>query len=150
MVAKMVANAGAFLGLAFGQVPADTYILRCHSRRRGPAVYRTAQLVLVAILAVVFGLSALSRRFPHVAWLQVFRYDRPQLSQDHQARMRQRSNIYAGVELILMGIILPMVYFVGTVMFFNQPTTTGTVLSLGGSVLLIGLGATAIWHNRRR
>jgi uncharacterized membrane protein len=64
--------------------------------------------------------------------------------------MRQRSNIYAGVELILMGIILPMVYFAGTVMFFNQPTTTGTVLSLGGSVLLIGLGATAIWRNRRR
>jgi len=64
--------------------------------------------------------------------------------------MRQRSNIYAGVELILMGIILPMVYFAGTVMFFNQPTTTGTVLSLGGSVLLIGLGATAIWRNHRR
>src|SRR5213593_2241491 len=103
-----VTDVRAFLRSAFGQCPPDTYILRCHSYRRGPAVYRTAQLVLVAILAVVFGLSALSRRFPHVAWLQVFRYDRPQLSQEHQARMRQRSNIYAGVELILMGIILPM------------------------------------------
>lgn len=113
-------------------------------------MYRTVQLVLIAILAVVFGLSALSRRFPHIPWLQAFRYNRPRLSEEHQAQIRQRSNIYAGVELILLGIVVPIVYFGGTVMFFNTPTTTGTVLSLGGSLLLVGLGATAIWRNRRR
>lgn len=112
-------------------------------------MYRTVQLVLVAILAVVFGLSALSRRFPDVAWLQLFRVNRPQLSEEQQARMRQRSDIHAGVEMILMGIALPVVYIGGTVMFFNTPTMLGTVLSLGGAVLLIGLGATAIWRNRR-
>ena len=113
-------------------------------------MYRTVQLVLVGFLAVLFGMSALSRRFPDVAWLQVFRYNMPRLSEEQRAKIRQRSNIHAGIELILIGIVLPIVYVVGTVMLFNEPTTTGTVLVLAGSLLLIALGATAIWRNRRR
>jgi hypothetical protein len=112
-------------------------------------MYRTVQIVLASIIAVVFGLSALSRRLPHVAWLQLFRFHRPQLSEEQQARMRQHANVHAGVEMILLGIVVPVVYIGGTVMFFNTPTLLGIVLSLGSSVLLIGLGATAIWRNRR-
>ena len=70
-------------------------------------MYRSLQLVLAGLIAMVFGLSALSRRFPDVAWLQAFRYDPPRLSQEQRARMRRRANIHAGIELILVGIVLP-------------------------------------------
>jgi hypothetical protein len=112
-------------------------------------MYRTVQLVLVGLIGLVFGLSALSRRFPDVAWLQAFRYEPPRLSQEQRARMRRRSNIHAGIELILMGIVLPMLYIAGTVMFFNTFTTPASTLVIVGSLLCIGLGLTAIWRNRR-
>ena len=83
-------------------------------------MYRTLQLALAGLIALVFGLSALSRRFPDVAWLQAFYYDPPRLSQEQRARMRRRANIHAGIELILVGIVLPMLYVAVTVMFFND------------------------------
>jgi hypothetical protein len=106
-------------------------------------------MIAVGVLAVVFGLSALSRRFPDVAWLQLFRYNAPRLSEEQRARMRQRANVHGGIEMILLGIGLPMVYLAVSVMFFNSLTTTEVVLVLGGAVLLIGLGITAIVRSRR-
>jgi len=113
-------------------------------------MYRTIQLVLVGILAVTLGLAALSRRFPQAGWLQVFRYVKPRLSEEQQGKIRQSANIHAGIELILLGVVLPMVYFASSLMMFTDPTTPGTVLVGAGSVLLIGLGVTAIWRNRQR
>jgi hypothetical protein len=113
-------------------------------------VYRTIQLVLGGLVVVILGLAALARRFPNVGWLQVLRFNAPSLSEEQRARIRQRSNINAGIEMILLGIILPLLYLGGTVMFFNEPTTTGILLATGASALLIGLGVTAIWQNRRR
>jgi hypothetical protein len=112
-------------------------------------MYRTLQLVLAGLIAMVFGLSALSRRFPDVAWLQAFRYDPPRLSQEQRARMRRRVNIHAGIQLVLAGIVLPMLYVAVTVMFFNDFTTTASALVVTGSLLCISLGLTAIWRNGR-
>src|SRR6266545_6529930 len=111
-------------------------------------MYRTVQLVLGGLLAVVFGLSWLSRRHPGVAWLRRLRYDPPELSEEQRARMRRRADVQAGVEMILMGVVLPMGYFALTVMFFNSPTPTATALVLGCSVVLIGLGVTALVRSR--
>ncbi len=112
-------------------------------------MYRNVQMVLVGIIAIVFALSRLSRRFPQVAWLQVFRYEPPRMSEEQRAKNRQRANVYAGVELILMGIVMPMGYAALTVMFFNSFTPLATTLVLTGSALCIGLGVTAIWRSRR-
>lgn len=81
---------------------------------------RTLQLVLAGTLLLVFGLSALSRRFPHVRWLQAFRYERPQLTEKQRERWRRRGMIHSGIELILMGLVLPMGYAALTVMMFND------------------------------
>lgn len=113
-------------------------------------MYRTVQLVLGGFLVLLLGMSALSRRFPRIAWLQLFRYSAPQLSDEQRAKIRQRANVYAGIELILLGIVVPVVYFASTVMMFNEPTTTGTSIALSSALVLIGLGTTAIWRNRRR
>jgi hypothetical protein len=112
-------------------------------------MYRTFQLVCVCVLAAVYGLSALSRRFPHISWLQLFRYDPPRLSEERRSLMRRRANFYAGVELILLGIVLPMLYVASTVMLFNNFSTIGLILVFAGSALCIGLGVTGIWRNRR-
>jgi hypothetical protein len=107
-------------------------------------MYERIQMVLGGLALVLFGLSALSRRLPNVAWLQIFRFERPRLSEEHRARMRRRANVHAGVELILLGIALPMGYVAMTVMLFNDITARAMTLVLMGSALCIGLGVTAI------
>jgi hypothetical protein len=96
------------------------------------------------IVAMLSGLSALSRRFPHIAWLQHFDVDVPQLSEEQKAKMRRRSNLRAGVKWILLGIVLPMGYAVHTVMLFSDITRTGMAIVLTGSVVCIAVGVTAI------
>ena len=110
---------------------------------------RTLQIVALAVLGAGYGLSWLSRRFPQVSWLRLFRYQRPQLSPEQQTRLQRSVNIHAGIELILLGLIVPMGYAVMTVMFFSSFTTTGYLLVGACSVLLIGLGFLGIWQNRR-
>jgi len=72
----------------------------------------------------------------------------PRLGKEQQTKIWQRSNIHAGIELILPGVILPLIYFAISLTMFNEPSTTGTVLAGADSVLLIGLRATAIWRSR--
>jgi hypothetical protein len=112
------------------------------------STYRTVQLIILGVLVVMFGLSALARRFPQVDWLQLFRFDRPRLSEQEKARIRRRSNIQAGIELLLLGIVLPLGYIAITVMFFSAFETIVTALVFAGSILCIGLGLMAIWRNR--
>ncbi|MGH7560427.1 MAG: hypothetical protein ACRENB_05345 [Gemmatimonadales bacterium] len=109
---------------------------------------RSVEMILASVAAVVLALSFAARRFPAVAWLQAFRFDPPQLREEQRARMRRRANIYAGIELILLGLVLPIGYLALTLMFFNSITTAGVVLTALGSLLCIGLGITAIAKNR--
>jgi hypothetical protein len=62
--------------------------------------------------------------------------------------MRRRANVQAGLEMVLMGLSLPLLYLAATVMFFHDFTTTGMVLVAAGSLLLIGLGFAAVWRSR--
>jgi hypothetical protein len=108
------------------------------------------QVVVGSILVVLYGLSALSRRFPNVAWLRHFRIPRPRFTEEQQARMRRRANVNVGAQLILFGVILPMGYLALTVMTFSTVSTGVMTLVLGGSVLCIVLGITAIVRGGRR
>jgi hypothetical protein len=108
------------------------------------------QIVVGSIVAVVWGLSALSRRFPRVAWLQHFRLPRAHLTEEQQARMTRRANVYAGAQLILLGVILPLGYLVLTVMTFGTIRAGAMTLILSGSVLCVVLGITAIVRGGRR
>jgi hypothetical protein len=95
-------------------------------------------------------LGALARRFPQVAWLQIFHIPFPHVTEEQKARMRKRANIHAGIEMVFLGMVLPLGYLAVTVMFFNKTTTLGVILVLSGSVLLIALGVTAIVRSLRR
>jgi hypothetical protein len=112
-------------------------------------MYEKIQLVLVGVFVFVYGFSALARRFPDVAWLQRLRYDPPRLSDAQRAKIRRRANIHAGVELILLGIVLPMGYVALTMMLFSDVTRIAMTVVFAGSALCIGLGLTAIWKSLR-
>jgi nucleoside recognition membrane protein YjiH len=107
------------------------------------------KLILGSIVAVLFGLSALSRRFPQVGWLQHFYFELPELSEQQKAKMRRRAAFQVGAQLILLGIVLPLGYIALTVMMFNDLTRKAMALVLTASVVCIGLGITAIVRGYR-
>jgi hypothetical protein len=110
----------------------------------------TIQLIILVVLGAVFGLSALSRRYPHIGWLQAFRINRPQLSEAEKARMQRRANIHAAIQFILLGFGVPVVYVGSSVMMFNDPSTLGLIISGSIGFALIVFGIIAIWTNRYR
>lgn len=79
------------------------------------------QLIILVVLGVLFGLSVLSRRYPHSGWLQTFHSKWPQVSdwlqtfrskwlqvsEEQKARMQRRANIRAGIQFILLGFGMP-------------------------------------------
>jgi hypothetical protein len=110
----------------------------------------TIQLIILILLGTLFGLSALSRRYPHIAWLQAFHIKRPQLSEEQRARMQRRANIHAAIQLTLLGFGVPVVYVASSVLMFNDPSIVGLVISGMIGFALIVFGIIAIWSNRRR
>jgi hypothetical protein len=110
----------------------------------------TIQVVILALLGALFGLSALSRRYPHIGWLQAFHIKRPQLSEAQKARMQRRANIHVAMQFILLGFGVPVVYVASSFMMFNDPSTVGLIISAIIGFALIVLGIVAIWSSRRR
>jgi hypothetical protein len=108
------------------------------------------QVVVGGVLTVLCGLSALSHRFPRVGWLQHFRIRHPQLTDQQRARMGRRAAVYAGAQLILFGVALPIGYLALTVMTFSAITTRALTLVLGGSALCTVLGIAGIVKGGRR
>jgi hypothetical protein len=102
------------------------------------------------IVALLSGLSALSRRFPHIAWLQDFDFKPPELSEEQKAKMRRRATVRAGIKWILLGMVLPVGYVFHTMMLFSGITRKGMAIVLTGSVVCIALGVTAIVRGFRR
>lgn len=97
---------------------------------------------LLGIIAIVFVLSRLARWLPHVAWLQVFRLPVIQMSEEQKAKRRRSGNRMAGLEMVLAGVVLPLLYFGSTIMFFGTPQTIPTIIVTASSVVCIALG---IW-----
>src|SRR5712691_6846763 len=70
----------------------------------------TVKAILLGLLAVAFALARLARALPHVAWLQVFRLPVMQMSEEQRARRRRSGNRLAGLEIVLAGLALPLLY----------------------------------------
>lgn len=105
---------------------------------------------MLGFVALVFVLSRLSYRFPEVDWLRHFRLPIPQFSDAERARRRRRANMMAGMEIILAGLVLPILYIAAKMMMFNEPTTLGLVIVVGCSLACIGVGIWVIARNAVR
>jgi uncharacterized membrane protein len=98
--------------------------------------------ILLGLIAVAFGLNRLAVAFPHLAWLQLFRLPVRQMSEEERARRRRSANRLAGLEMVIAGLVLPLLYFVPTFMMFNEPKPIPVVIVSACSVICIALG---IW-----
>ena len=100
----------------------------------------------VAVL-VVLGLGYASRRHPHVKWMRAFDLQR-NLTEAQRARIRRSVNVTAGVELILLGVVIPLGYFALTLMFFSSPEPIDLVVVGVLSGLCVVLGTLGLVRSR--
>lgn len=69
----------------------------------------------------------------------------PRLPEEQRKKMRRRSNVYAGVQFILLGLGLPFGYYIlSMMMFFNEVTRAENILLFAVSGACIMLGIVAI------
>jgi hypothetical protein len=109
------------------------------------------KIALGTLVIVGFVLTRAARRFPEVEWLNVFRFA-DNLDPARRARMRRSSEIHAGAEIILLGIVVPPAYFVLTLMTWSD-LSRGITIAVGAfSATCIALGVWVLWRtlkNRR-
>jgi hypothetical protein len=102
----------------------------------------SVKAILLGVIAIVLVLSRLARWLPDVVWLQVFRLPVIQMSEEQRAKRRRSGNRMAGLEMVLGGIVLPLLYFGSTIMFFSEPQAIPIMIVIACSLLCIVLG---IW-----
>jgi hypothetical protein len=79
---------------------------------------------------------------------RAFAAELPQLPKERKAKLRRSSNVFGGVQLILLGIALPFGYHILSMMtFFSSVSTIENVLVFTGAGVCIALGVTAIWRS---
>jgi uncharacterized membrane protein YqjE len=102
----------------------------------------SVKAVLLGLIAVAFVLSRLACWFPHVAWLQLFRLPVIQMSEEQREKRRRSGNRMAGLEMVLVGIGLPVLYIASTIMFWSDPQPIPLIIVITCSVICIAVG---IW-----
>ena len=99
--------------------------------------------ILLGLIAIAFLLSRLAHWFPQVAWLQIFRLPVMQMSAEQREKRQRSGNRMAGLEMVLAGVVLPLLYFGTTIMFFSEPQTIPMIVVIACSALCIAFG---IWN----
>lgn len=103
--------------------------------------------ILFGFVALVWvGLQYAARRFPEIEWLQALKL--PELSPRQQRIAERRANFFAGIEFILLGLVIPMGYVALTVMMFHDFTVLPMTLVGLSSAACIGIGIYALLRNR--
>jgi sterol desaturase/sphingolipid hydroxylase (fatty acid hydroxylase superfamily) len=108
----------------------------------------SVKAILLGVLAIAFALGWLARALPHVAWLQIFRLPTIQLNEEQRARRRRSANRRVALEIILAGLVLPLLYLVSTVMMLNDFKSLPTLIVGACSVSCIGVGIWIFVRNR--
>ena len=103
------------------------------------------QLVVIIITGAVLALARLARRRPDVAWLKPFNL--PQLPAAQRERRRKTADRLAGIEFILLGLVLTPGYLILTVMTFSSIDPLWLAGTIVASVLCIAAGIWAIVKN---
>jgi hypothetical protein len=91
------------------------------------------KIVLAVIIVAIMAWGALSGN---------------RLTPQQKAQLRQSNERAAGVEFILLGVVVPLGYFGLNLIFFNEPTLAASLLVGGVSVVCIALGIAALVRNR--
>lgn len=83
------------------------------------------QLLAAVLLALVFLLAELSRRFPQVPWLQPFDEEWEAADRDRRSLRERRAAWQWGLELVALGLALPLGYTAVAVLFLDAFSVIG-------------------------
>ena len=108
----------------------------------------SVKAILLGLIAIAFVLSRLARALPHISWLQVFRLPVIKMSEEERARRQRVANRMAGLEIFVVGLALPLVYVVSSIMFFSDPKPVPMIIVTACSILCFGLGIWIFVRNR--
>jgi peptidoglycan/LPS O-acetylase OafA/YrhL len=100
----------------------------------------SVKTILLGLLATAFALAWLARALPHIAWLQAFRLPATHMNEEQRAQRRRSANRHAALEIVVAGLCLPLLYFVATVMMFNEFKTMATTIVTVCSIACIAVG----------
>lgn len=102
-----------------------------------------AKIALGVLVIAGFLLSRAAVRYPHVQWLRAFDVRGP-VDPARQARLARAGKVKAGVEMILLGVVLPIGYAALTLMTWSDFKTGLTVAVFGTSAVLITAGTVVL------
>jgi hypothetical protein len=71
---------------------------------------RPFEIVLGGVVLLVMFLGWYARKHPEIAWLRGFD-PRGRLTEDQRKRLKRTSDMNASLQLILLGVVLPLGYF---------------------------------------
>lgn len=108
----------------------------------------SVKAILVGLIAIAVALGWLARTFPHVTWLQLFRIPDSQMTEAQREKQRRASNRHTAVEIVLVGLALPVGYVLLTVISFRELETMPMAAVGVGSVLCITFGIWSFVRNR--
>lgn len=108
----------------------------------------SVKTIVVVLVVVGFVLTRLAVRFPDVAWLQIFRLPVREMSDEEKARQRRRASLMVGIQIILAGLALPLLYLISKVMMFDEPTSLGMIIAAGCMLACVALGVWVIARSR--
>lgn len=105
-----------------------------------------ANVIMGDSTALAFALSTATRS-PRAKWLPRFRL-KDTRTEEQKMQARQSPKFIAGMEMIVLGISIPAVYFAIAYFFFNEITSVELLAVSAGAFLFIALGVIAILKTR--
>ena len=94
---------------------------------------------IIVLVSALLLLTHAARRYPHVEWLQKFKLPDNRTEAQKQ-RARRTGNILTGIEMIGVGLLIPLGYAIMTVMFMSSIGPIEMVLVGAASLLCVGFG----------
>jgi hypothetical protein len=88
----------------------------------------SVKALLAGFIAIVFTLGWLARRNPKTAWLQAFRLPVHERTPEQHERRRRSQNRMVGLEIVAVGLGLPVFYMFMRAMWLSDFEAVPTLL----------------------
>ena len=111
--------------------------------------FRVTEIVLGSLLLLIMVLGWLGRRYPRTAWLRAFNL-RARLTDDQRNRLQRTVDTNTGLQFILLGLAVPIVYFVLETMLVSESAPRVALFMAAGSLACIVTGLVGVVRARRR
>ena len=110
-------------------------------------IWEAFQLVVVVAFVGIFVLSRVAPGHPRLAWLRKLKLE-DRRSEEQKRRARQSAQVMGGLQLIVLGLSLPLLYVGSTVIMWGDLSSAFLNGTMAVAVLIIIAGITVIVRSR--